>query len=144
MNESNKKMEKKRKRRTKKEMELVRSSDEVQVSKGLGDTIEKITEATGIKALVKWIAGDDCGCDERKEKLNKLFPYKKPLCLTEDEFNYLYTFFATTKTSIKPTEQAILLKTYNRVFQTRNEPSTCTTCWNAILRELKQIYNEYQ
>ena len=143
MNESNKKMEKKRKRRTKKEMELVRSSDEVQVSKGLGDTIEKITEATGIKALVKWIAGDDCGCDERKEKLNKLFPYKKPLCLTENEYDYLTVFFSSAKTSIRPTEQAILLKTYNRVFQTRNEPSTCTTCWNAILRELKQIYNEY-
>ena len=46
-----------------------------QQSKGLGDTIEKITESTGIKRIVKTIAGDDCGCDERKEKLNNLFPY---------------------------------------------------------------------
>lgn len=44
-------------------------------SKGLGDTIEKITEATGIKKLVHAIAGDDCGCEERKKKLNELFPY---------------------------------------------------------------------
>ena len=134
---------KKRKRRTKQEMELVRSSDEVNVSKGLGDTIEKITTATGIKALVKFIAGDDCGCDERKEKLNKIFPYKKPLCLMEDEYNYLTEFFEKNKTSIKPTEQTVLLKIYNRVFQTRNEPSTCTSCWITILRELKQIHNEY-
>ena len=58
-------------------------------AKGLGDTIEQITEATGIKKLVKFIAGDDCGCKERKEKLNALFPYHKPECLTEDEYNYL-------------------------------------------------------
>ncbi len=57
-------------------------------SKGLGDTIEKITTATGIKAAVKAVAGDDCGCEERKEKLNKLFPYKRePECLTEQELD---------------------------------------------------------
>ena len=44
-------------------------------SEGLGDTIEKFTEATGIKKVVKWIAGDDCGCEERKAKLNALFRY---------------------------------------------------------------------
>ena len=48
-------------------------------SKGLGDTIEKITTATGIKKIVKTvnnITGKDCGCDKRKKKLNKWFPYK--------------------------------------------------------------------
>lgn len=46
-------------------------------SKGLGDTIEKINLITGIKTIVKKVVGKDCGCDERKEKLNKMFPYKK-------------------------------------------------------------------
>ena len=41
-------------------------------SEGLGDTVEKITKATGIKKLVKFVAGDDCGCEERRKKLNKL------------------------------------------------------------------------
>jgi len=137
-------MEKKRKRRTKKEMELVRSSDEVKISQGLGDTIEQITEATGIKQMVKWIAGDDCGCDDRKEKLNKLFPYKKPLCLLEDEYNFLVEFFEAKKTRIRPSEQSTLLKIYNRVFQERNEPSTCTTCWNEYLSKLNKIMNQYK
>ena len=44
-------------------------------SKGLGDTIEKITTATGIKAIADKIPGG-CGCAKRKEKLNKAFPYK--------------------------------------------------------------------
>ena len=46
-------------------------------SKGLGDTIEKITEVTGIKKVVEKVAGKDCGCNKRKEKLNKILPYKK-------------------------------------------------------------------
>jgi len=44
-------------------------------SKGLGDTVEKFTKITGIKKVVEAIT-DDCGCDKRKDKLNKLFPYK--------------------------------------------------------------------
>jgi hypothetical protein len=37
-------------------------------SKGLGDTIKKITNAVGIK---------QCGaCKKRQEKLNQMFPYK--------------------------------------------------------------------
>lgn len=42
-------------------------------SKGLGDTIEKITAATGIKKVVETVSkasGKECGCAARKEKLN--------------------------------------------------------------------------
>jgi len=50
-------------------------------SKGLGDSIEKITKATGIHSLAQYgakIAGKkDCGCNKRKERLNRLFPYNK-------------------------------------------------------------------
>lgn len=48
-------------------------------SKGLGDTIEKITVATGVKKVVDKISsatGKECGCKKRKEFLNKKFPYK--------------------------------------------------------------------
>jgi len=47
-------------------------------SKGLGDTIEKITKATGIKKVVDTVSeatGKDCGCGQRKDTLNRLFPY---------------------------------------------------------------------
>jgi len=46
--------------------------------KGFGDTVEAITKATGIKTVVDKISkatGKDCGCDARKEALNKKFPY---------------------------------------------------------------------
>ena len=47
-------------------------------SRGLGDSIEKFTKVTGIKKIVDKVAkktGKDCGCNERKETLNKIFPY---------------------------------------------------------------------
>ncbi len=46
-------------------------------SKGLGDSVEKFTKATRIKKLVEKITNKDCGCDKRKDILNKKFPYKK-------------------------------------------------------------------
>lgn len=48
-------------------------------SKGLGDTIEKITTSTGIKKVVDTIAAvtkKDCGCNKRKDTLNRVLPYK--------------------------------------------------------------------
>ena len=49
-------------------------------SRGLGDTVAKITKATGIKAVVDKVSdmtGKPCGCDERRDSLNRLFPYKR-------------------------------------------------------------------
>ena len=48
-------------------------------SKGLGDSIEKFTKVTGIKKVVDTVSkatGKDCGCNKRKDQLNKAFPYK--------------------------------------------------------------------
>jgi len=48
-------------------------------SKGLGDTIQKITTATGIKRVVDKVSkatGKDCGCSKRRDALNKAVPYK--------------------------------------------------------------------
>lgn len=48
-------------------------------SKGLGDTIAKITEVTGIKKIVDTaneILGTECNCSRRQEALNNIFPYK--------------------------------------------------------------------
>lgn len=112
-------------------------------AQGLGDTIEQITEATGIKKLVKFIAGDDCGCDARKEKLNALFPYHKPECLTEDEYNYLEESKVLDKNTIKPSEQDAILKIYNRVFHVSREPTSCASCLREIVIKMQQVFNEY-
>lgn len=49
-------------------------------SKGLGDTIAKITNKTKldkmVESVVKVMGKEDCGCKKRQESLNKKFPYK--------------------------------------------------------------------
>jgi hypothetical protein len=53
---------------------------DVMKSKGLGDTVEKFTKATGIKQVVEKVSqatGTDCGCGQRRDTLNRIFPYDK-------------------------------------------------------------------
>ena len=48
-------------------------------SRGLGDKIESFTNATGIKKVVDKLSQGlnvPCGCQQRKESLNKMFPGK--------------------------------------------------------------------
>jgi hypothetical protein len=114
-----------------------------EVSEGLGDTLEKVFKATGIDKVAKWIAGEDCGCDKRKEKLNKMFPYRKINCLTEDEHGILETFFSRNTAEISPSDQHALLKVYNRVLNVKQEATSCSSCWRDIIMQLRKIYNEY-
>jgi hypothetical protein len=47
--------------------------------RGLGDDIAIVTKFTGIDYVIKFIAtffDIDCGCEQRREWLNKKFPYK--------------------------------------------------------------------
>ncbi len=113
-------------------------------AKGLGDTVEKIFEKTGIAKVAKFILGEDCGCEERKEKLNKLFPYKKPECLTEDEFKYLDKYFTDAKSTVHPKTQEKLLKIGNRIFHQKMSMTSCTSCFKKNLHDqLYKVYKEY-
>lgn len=108
--------------------------------KGLGDSVEKITTATGIKKAVKFLAGEDCGCDERKEKLNKLFRYRQPKCFTEEEYEYLSELFSSSPERVSANR---LIKIYNRVFGARQAPTQCSSCIRRVYNELKLYYDKY-
>jgi hypothetical protein len=112
-------------------------------SKGVGDTVEKVFKKTGVDKVAKWALGEDCGCDERKDKLNYLFPYQKPNCLTEDEFNYLSDRVGKLN-KVTPEEQKRLLVIYNRVFKDNRELTGCSTCFlNGVWKKLERVYKEY-
>lgn len=110
---------------------------------GLGDTVEKITKVTGIKKAVKWLAGEDCGCDQRKDKLNKLLRYKKPNCLTEEEFIFLDNWYNLNTSIVTNNTQKRFVDIYNRVFNTNKKTTSCSTCIKEIVLDLKKIYKEY-
>ena len=116
-------------------------------SEGVGDTVAKITEATGIDKVVKFLAGEDCGCDERKDTLNHLFPYNKPNCFTEYEFDVLNELFSDEfwRERAKLSSEKIkgLYAIYNRVMNTADIPSGCNSCVLTRLNKLERLYKEY-
>jgi len=112
-------------------------------AEGLGDTVENVLKLTGISKLVNFVAGEDCGCEARKEKLNALFPYRTPKCLTEDEYTYLTESQVLNKQTLKPSEQDAILKIYNRIFGISREPTSCATCWLEIINKMQKVFNEY-
>jgi hypothetical protein len=113
-------------------------------SKGLGDTVEKITEATGVKKAVKALFGEDCGCDERKSKLNKLMSYNVTNCLEEKEYNYLSDFLSKNKQNVTMVEQRALLDIFNRVFNQRKQMSSCPSCIRGMIADLRKLMNNYE
>ena len=115
-------------------------------SDGVGDTVEKITKATGIKAAVDGVfdaLGKDCGCDKRKETLNRMFPSNKPNCLTQDEHSYLTDFYSQERNRISVEEQRQLLTIYNRVFNYNDKMTSCGSCFAGKLNKLKSLFDKY-
>jgi len=114
-------------------------------AKGLGDTVEQVLEATGIAKIAKWILGEDCGCSERKQILNDLYPYYKPECLTQDEFDYLDKYYTDNKNVVQPEVQIEVLKIYNRVFHQKASLTSCSSCYKKTVHDkLNNVYKEYK
>ena len=114
-------------------------------SEGLGDTIAKITESTGIDKVVKFIAGEDCGCDERQERFNKEYKYKNVKCLKEDDYKYLSNFLANKGSTISYDDRVRVIGIYNYVFRTNEKRTTsCSSCISKLVKNLERYMKNYQ
>ena len=91
-------------------------------SKGLGDTVAKITKATGIKKVVDTIA-DATNSDA-----------------------FLKSFFEKYNgTTIKSyIERDRLLEISNRVFNKKEKPTSCSRCLGDMLNKLKKEFLKYE
>lgn len=112
---------------------------------GLGDVVEKITEATGIKKMVKALWGDDCGCEDRKEKLNKLFRKTEVKILEKHEYDYLKELYKDSRPfTIKREQVAMLVRIHNRTLGSGyRENTTCSKCIRTCYDNLKAMVEEY-
>jgi tyrosine-protein phosphatase YwqE len=114
-------------------------------SKGVGDTVAKITKATGVDKLVKFIAGEDCGCDERQVQLNKLFSYKKINCISEDDYTYLSDFVDSNTNKITNQQKVRLITIHNNIFNTNQKTNTsCSPCISGVVNKLKKYLQVYK
>jgi hypothetical protein len=123
---------------------MARPKKVVKPSVGFGDTVEKALELIGADKLAKFVLGEDCGCEERKAKLNKMFPYRKPECLTEQEHQYLTDIDIRKKNTFKPSEVTRIREIYSRVMKVRLEPSNCASCFKELVVALISIYDTYE
>jgi len=121
-------------------------------SKGLGDTIEKLTKATGIKKLVELATnGKDCGCDKRKEYLNKLWSYNyKPECLTQEQIDEYKKFIDTRTMRLTDNGKAIgkltkheveyVIELFSAVFNRKKVKPSCSSCAGTSKMLISMIY----
>lgn len=111
--------------------------------KGLGDTIEQFTEATGIKAVVEKVSeltGIDCGCEERKELLNKIWTYRKPNCLSVESIEWLSSFLPNMLDQLTIKQQEKLKAIYKETFNIDFRSTSCGSCWRDMIREIQKVY----
>ena len=113
--------------------------------KGLGDTVASITKATNIDKVVKFLAGDDCGCDERKDKWNDIFKYKTVKCVTEEDYIFLINFFNTYRGKVDFNHKQRLIDIYNYVFSyNENRNTSCASCVAKIVKNLQRYLSVYK
>ena len=114
-------------------------------SKGLGDTIKKVTKATGIDKLFDSM-GIDCGCDDRQKKWNQKNPYKIIQCPTESQFNWMEKFLnREDKHKLTYDDRVKLCDTLNHVFSKKLDITMkCGSCWKGEENQLKRLYESYK
>ena len=94
-------------------------------SKGLGDSIAKLTKAVGIKPCKS--------CEKRKNILNKLFPFKTVNVLNAPQMRLLAKLDSLSDTEI--------IEIYNNVFNTNLDVSTFNiNIRNAVIKDLSSLY----
>ena len=113
------------------EDEVVDISKVKDSSKGLGDTIAKITTALGIEPCEP--------CIKRKEALNKMFPYLKKDVreLTEEEVELVDSVL--NKTMIDGKTITKLFALYNNLFSTKLEKCSCPGLLKKIIERLTVV-----
>ena len=117
-------------------------------SKGLGDMIDSITTKTGIKKVVNKISeatGIPCNCEERKQKLNQMFPnFRNIRQFTEDEIK-IYDEVVPgieLRQRLNAEEKTIIATLYNGVFGQNPQWKTCSPCNKQIMDNLKKVYEK--
>ena len=109
-------------------------------SKGLGDTVEKLTEASGIKKVVEAIT-DDCGCQARKEKWNKLFAYGKVMTKEQKVVWEEQVKQQWGKGVLNAEAQKAANNLYREIYRLKARFTRCGGCLKERLQKLEQAYD---
>jgi hypothetical protein len=114
-----------------------------QKSKGLGDKIAAVTKATGIEKVVKTFFGDGCGCDERRDRLNKMFPSRKVEQMDEEQVAFFRDVIQVkyrTHANLGRDIGEKFYQLYQDVFGVKKTKTSCSSCNKNMYIELLKVY----
>jgi len=119
---------------------------------GLGDTVEEVLETTGVKKLFHiFVDGKDCGCEERKQKLNELLPYRfKARCLTEEEYNQWKAFKEVRTLKMTWGQVIYVCDLHASIFKRGKWYPDCINCSGtvkaliAMIDRIDKVYDAYE
>lgn len=97
---------------------------------GLGDVIKKITNFIGIETCDS--------CEERRKKLNKLFPYTKTYTIETTDIDFIKRIKSNNLISYE--DKIHLFSVYNRVF--RKNVAICN-CSGLVYDMIDKLWNIY-
>jgi hypothetical protein len=147
-------MAKNRFRRTPEEIELGLTVDQAKQyrktgelpKEGLGDKIEKVTKATGIKAFVEFLnGGKECeGCNKRKEWLNSLRFRRKALPMTVGEYEWIKDYTKRKTNTVKASDSIRIAEIHARLWNYKySPPGNCSSCVVQKVNDLEELFNAY-
>jgi len=125
-----------------------------QTNEGLGDKVEKILSSPIVKPVTQaikkllWKDGEDCGCEEKRKKLNFKFPSKlKPRCLKEHEYIWWGKYQQRRKLKVEQQDIEKICRIYSDVFK-RLYYEPCRGCSPKpllkMIEMIDRVYKTYQ
>lgn len=123
----------------------IKKNIDTENSVGLGDVVEAVTKATGIKKVVEAVT-DDCGCDQRKKRFNKihLWRRRKVNCIEQDDYVWLKNLIKENPTRYDFDTRERLVNVYNSVFNTNQKNSKCYPCIRSLIDNLKEYLKVWE
>lgn len=134
-----------------KEYKEWKKSQTIESSKGLGDVIESALESVGINKT------DDCGCNERKNFLNKVmrFSSKRVVvnCFTDDQLKQWEGFLKKYDkliqkekyiTNVTDEERKILIEIGKTIFAVdyTHKLKGCSNCVKYLIVDINRVYEK--
>lgn len=121
--------------------------------RGLGDVVESITKATGIKKVVEVVSEAldiDCGCQERKQEWNKVTiesiknVFRRKSIVREisvEDYAILCDIFKDGMPNLITKEmQRDAHKVYKSAFNITKDGTSCAPCLKSTMTDLYHLY----
>lgn len=95
---------------------------------------------SSVKKIVEAVAGEDCGCKERKALLNKKFRYYTLFNDKDKEAWVKELQPAMQRGKLDLQEQGVMIDLYQRTFNRRYKKTNCGPCVLERMEQLEQVY----